>query len=732
MRFFLLCFLVISPLLGSPRDEAITKMKEATAVLAEHPALAAQHAATAFTILKQANHPEPQDLASCAAFSARAWRDAGNYENSRTWFKIAISLVDDGSSVPFRTEIAELLMRDGQLAEARKALNIKAQTDSFWAQTSAKLHLTTGRPDLAERDLRHALEFLLIEEPENRAALLLDLAGTLLRQDRSTEAVLREADQLLSTLDAPHPEFFSSLISIRAQTPSFSSEEKLTLLQSGHDFLEEDPRWKESDARFSYAVALAEAAAESNQSGLVKTALSEFLTTDPLPNDHPLRARALFLAAEHSWDQELAKESSATAMRWLKNSSESDSNFLLGLQRVVDPISPLLIEPIDLDLLRDTLFTSQNFALRKRLNGTPDQPEGQSIHFFLYQKNNLRHYGALILKPNPVFIPLGKAEKIHQRLRATIDTAERTLAEVSGSSISLTARLTQLWKSIWQPLVPHLDSSKALDISPTGLLHFVPWATLRSTDGRFLCQDYETVRVLALTGNFPTQALAKNFLTIGYDTAPGIIRPTIFPYDEPLTEKLAPLGPLAGVKFELAQLSGTSFLNPSESRLREHLQPPPGILHIAGHGFILDSEDGSGFRAGITLGKTLPGQAERDNILFAHEIAELDLASTELVVLSACRGGIGRSEAGGNWSSLRRSFLAAGAKQVLAAQWRVRDDELATFMHEFHKRRETQTASTALWDLQRAWLDGAFPLIEEKSMSHRAASAGPWVLEMRP
>jgi len=79
---------------------------------------------------------------------------------------------------------------------------------------------------------------------------------------------------------------------------------------------------------------------------------------------------------------------------------------------------------------------------------------------------------------------------------------------------------------------------------------------------------------------------------------------------------------------------------------------------------------------------------------------------------------------GGNWSSLRRSFIAAGARHVLAAQWRVRDDHLPDFMEAFHKNLKSNSPSQALWSLQKS-------LVTEASEID-LASVGAWVLESVP
>ena len=120
--------------------------------------------------------------------------------------------------------------------------------------------------------------------------------------------------------------------------------------------------------------------------------------------------------------------------------------------------------------------------------------------------------------------------------------------------------------------------------------------------------------------------------------------------------------------------------------------PRADTVVFATHG-LLPSELGPGSEPGLVLTPPQVASALDDGLLTASEAAELTLTA-RWVVLSACNTATPASqESGGeSLSSLARSFLYAGARNLLASHWRVADDATATLTTEVLGNREASPA----------------------------------------
>lgn len=119
-------------------------------------------------------------------------------------------------------------------------------------------------------------------------------------------------------------------------------------------------------------------------------------------------------------------------------------------------------------------------------------------------------------------------------------------------------------------------------------------------------------------------------------------------------------------KYTEDQATVESFLNLSSKDI--------SILHVATHGLFEDRK---------SLGLDNSGLAMSDNVLTSSQIAEMNLANTELVVLSACETAKGNVSGEGVFG-LQRAFKLAGCKTIVMSLWPVNDYATRLMMTEFY------------------------------------------------
>jgi len=148
------------------------------------------------------------------------------------------------------------------------------------------------------------------------------------------------------------------------------------------------------------------------------------------------------------------------------------------------------------------------------------------------------------------------------------------------------------------------------------------------------------------------------------------------------------LEPLFFTKRELANLrdvgGSETFVATGFDASREKLESADltkyAILHFATHG-ILDPKRPE--NSGIFLSMVDRGGQPQNGFVGLQDIYGLR-APVNLVVLSACRTGLGKEVRGEGLIGLTRGFMYAGASSVMASLWKVDDEATAELMRRFY------------------------------------------------
>jgi CHAT domain-containing protein/tetratricopeptide (TPR) repeat protein len=224
----------------------------------------------------------------------------------------------------------------------------------------------------------------------------------------------------------------------------------------------------------------------------------------------------------------------------------------------------------------------------------------------------------------------------------------RPLEDVQRRAAGLYARLVESAR-------PYLRSNRLL-IVPHDVLHYVPFAALRSGEGRWLVEDYtlstipsaSVLKYLAAKG---VGASARALVVGNPDAGPGLD----LPYAEREARAVADLYPEATV---LLRQDAT------ESRVKA-LSGTAGLLHFATHGELREHDP-------LASALLMAPDDREDGRLEVREIFRLALQA-RLVVLSACETGLGRLSKGDELVGLQRAFLYAGTPAVVTTLWKVED-----------------------------------------------------------
>jgi len=356
------------------------------------------------------------------------------------------------------------------------------------------------------------------------------------------------------------------------------------------------------------------------------------------------------------------------------------------------------------------------------------------------------HYLAFILPAGNAdrlsVVDLGKAEEIDKAIGELTKSLDKYSQDPAGVAIAKAA--SKAFDLIFNPLQKGLGDTKEIFLSPDGSLDLIPFEILRRPNGRYLIEDYTFNYLNAgrdLLGFDSIQEPGGKTLLIGDpDFDLGEKDKSIVMSKLGLKRAESDVPPLrvaALTSLSFNRLPGTKqeveaiheLIGQDKSELyigREALEDvlkcheSPRIIHFATHGFFLDAQNlpkvkPSRGKTPIS-GRATPAQSaaykrsyenpltrsglmlaganramrsgvigQGDGIVTADKILELRLKGTEMVVLSACKTGLGEIRNGEGVLGLRRAFLQAGAGSLVMSMWSVPDQETRELMIEFYK-----------------------------------------------
>jgi CHAT domain-containing protein len=285
----------------------------------------------------------------------------------------------------------------------------------------------------------------------------------------------------------------------------------------------------------------------------------------------------------------------------------------------------------------------------------------------------------------------------------------------------------QLFSMLITPAMPRLRPGQRLIVSPDGILHYLPFETLMSTnrESRFLIEDFTvtytpSVSVLAaLRDHERTETPTHELLAYGdplfsrASGGPGKSRAELvravyensgirFPQLPNTRKEVNSIAALFPAHRRRTYLGGDA----TEGSVKREKLGNYRRIHFATHAVIDEQFPG---RSGIVL--SLVDSGNEDGILRLNEILNLELAA-DLVVLSACQTGLGENVRGEGIVGLTRAFLYAGSPRAVVSLWDVDDQMAPDFMSLFYKQVTFgQRPSDALRKAKLAMIRSDFPAL---------------------
>lgn len=267
---------------------------------------------------------------------------------------------------------------------------------------------------------------------------------------------------------------------------------------------------------------------------------------------------------------------------------------------------------------------------------------------------------------------------VNRRALATRIRVVRELTGRPGPAESGTAALEALHETLLGPARRSgaLNTTHTLIVVPQGELEYLPFAALRNgATGRYLVEDFALLH-LSSAGALPA------LRTRGAAEAPrGLTAFAPFPDELPGTsvEVAAAADLLAGSRAYRGREA-------TERAVRAALGRDQ-IVHLATHG-VLNPRNPLFSRLELRPGRGRL-DSDDDGRLEVHEVTRMTIAAP-LVFLSGCETGLGLAgstgfSTGEDYATLTRAFLSAGAANVIATLWQVKDRGAAELAVRFYQ-----------------------------------------------
>jgi CHAT domain-containing protein/tetratricopeptide (TPR) repeat protein len=327
------------------------------------------------------------------------------------------------------------------------------------------------------------------------------------------------------------------------------------------------------------------------------------------------------------------------------------------------------------------------------------------------------YWAIVVLPPGRIHaVKIGDAGEIETEIRDALDLFSNPARDPIDAQPQI-ERMKRLHARLWKPLEAHLEGVKRIHIVPDEALALVPFAALYTGEGSFLVEQL-TLSLHGSATNIPrTHSKGdRNDARVAVFVDPTYGVPV---KDEANHRSFKPLKHGPAEARHIKEIFGDMVDVYSESDATESAiltLVSPRILHLATHGSydVAPAEPGTAepvtldtiastsnythyverlTRSGVALSgaNLMQNHGDDDGWLTAYDVIGSNFKDTDLVMISACRAGLGARESGEGLMSIARSFWIAGASHVITTLWPLSDAEASRQVRAFYRLYSTDT-----------------------------------------
>lgn len=265
-----------------------------------------------------------------------------------------------------------------------------------------------------------------------------------------------------------------------------------------------------------------------------------------------------------------------------------------------------------------------------------------------------------------------------------------------------------IYEKLIRPAQSLLQGKQQIVIAPDGPLHYLPFECLLTSQVNSNHPDFASLPYFTLNHEIqyvPSVSVFASLNANKQNLPPGSTQKALLAFADPALQAgnakskdvalvRSWVGTLSNLPYTKTEVEGIAHLFPSgtttvftgeqatEKNVKTAKLDEFRRLHFASHGLI--DEEKPEFSA---LVLSPDPKDDEDGFLTMREVFDLKL-NADLVVLSACKTGLGKRIRGEGVMGLSRAFLSAGAASVLVSLWNVYDLSTATFMESFYRNME--------------------------------------------